>query len=71
MLAADVDARDPGQHHVEQHEVGLDGVEHVEGLGAVAGDLTRNPSRCRPTVRASTKDSSSSTTRIVVLRLST
>ena len=28
-----------GQHHVEQHEVGLHGVEDVERLGAVAGDL--------------------------------
>ena len=39
QLAADVDARHLGQHHVEQHEVGADGVEQVEGLGAVAGDL--------------------------------
>ena len=30
---------DPGQHHVEQHEVGVHGVEQVEGLRAVAGDL--------------------------------
>ena len=28
-----------GQHHVEQHEVGPDGVEDVERLGAVAGHL--------------------------------
>ena len=28
-----------GQHHVEQHEVGPDGVEQVERLGAVAGHL--------------------------------
>ena len=28
-----------GQHHVEQHEVGVDGVEQVERLGAVAGHL--------------------------------
>ena len=28
-----------GQHDVEQHEVGLDGVEQLERLGAVAGDL--------------------------------
>ncbi len=38
-LAAHVDARDLGEHHVEQHEVGLHGVEHVERLGPVAGDL--------------------------------
>ena len=38
-LAAHVDARDPGQHHVEQHEVGLDRVEEVEGLRAVARHL--------------------------------
>ena len=31
MLAAHVDARQLGQHHVEQHEVGLDGVEHARG----------------------------------------
>ena len=29
----------PGQHHVEQHEVGLDDVEALERLEAVAGDL--------------------------------
>ena len=28
-----------GQHDVEQHEVGLDVVEQVERLGAVAGHL--------------------------------
>ena len=38
-LAAHVDARHLGQHDVEQHEVGLDGVEDVERLGAVAGHL--------------------------------
>ena len=32
-----------GQHHVEQHEVGPDGVEQVERLGAVAGDLHPEP----------------------------
>ena len=34
-----------GQHHVEQHEVGAHGVEHVEGLGAVAGDRARGTPR--------------------------
>ena len=38
-LAAHVDARHLGQHDVEQHEVGAHGVEEVERLGAVAGDL--------------------------------
>ena len=38
-LPAHVDAADPRQHHVEQHEVGLDDVETVERLEAVGGDL--------------------------------
>ena len=66
-LAAHVDARHLREHHVEQHEVGLDRVEQVERLGAVRATCTRKPSRLRPTVRASTKDSSSSTTRMVAV----
>ena len=56
-----------GQHDVEQHEVGRDGVEQVERLGAVAGDLHPEPLPLagRPS-SASTKDSSSSTTSTVV-----
>ena len=38
QLAAHVDARHLREHHVEQHEVGLHVVEHLERLGAVAGD---------------------------------
>ena len=57
-----------GQHHVEQHEVGVDGVEHVEGLRRRRwATWTWKPSRRRPIVSASTKDSSSSTTRMVLL----
>ena len=55
------------QHHVEQHEVGVDGVEQVEGLGAVAGDLHAEalaPQADRQ--RLDEADSSSSTTSTVV-----
>src|ERR1700677_255743 len=35
--AAHVDPREPGQHEVEQHQVGIDRGEEPEGLVAVAG----------------------------------
>ena len=61
---ADVDARQPGEHHVEQHEVGPVGCEPLERLDAVARDGDRRSLPVsRFTVSASTKDSSSSTTR--------
>jgi hypothetical protein len=34
QLAADVEARHLGQHHVQQDEIGVHVVEHVERLGA-------------------------------------
>jgi len=34
-LTADVDAGDPRQHDVEQHQIGADGVEEAEGLGPI------------------------------------
>ena len=48
QLAAHVDARDLRQHHVEQDEVGPHGVEQVERLGAVAGDLHPEPLALQP-----------------------
>jgi hypothetical protein len=39
QLAAHVDARDLGEHHVEQHERRAGGVEALDGLGAVGGQL--------------------------------
>jgi len=46
---AQLDARLVGQHHVEQHEVGMDSVEQAEGLVAVPGHLDGRspPSRAR------------------------
>ena len=38
-LPAHVDARHLRKHHVEQHEVGRDGVEQVERLAPVSSDL--------------------------------
>ena len=39
-LAAHLDARDPGQHEVEQDDVGLRRRRSMrQGLGAVAGDV--------------------------------
>ena len=40
-LLADLDARLVGQHHVEQHEVGVDPVEQAQRLVAVAGATRR------------------------------
>ena len=33
----------PGQHHVEQHDLGFEGLEHSQGLLAVGGDIDYEP----------------------------
>ena len=43
QLAADVDATQLGQHHVQQHEIGLHLVEAAQRFGAVGGHLHVEP----------------------------
>ena len=41
--AAHVDPGQSGQHHVEQHDLGFEGLEHGQGLLAVGGDVDDEP----------------------------
>ena len=47
-LATDVDAGDLRQHDVEQDEIGPDGVEEAESLGAIASHDDAEPLPLEP-----------------------
>ena len=46
-LAADLPAVHDGQHDIEQHEVGLDLLGHLDGLAAVGRVRDLEPVLCR------------------------